>query len=81
VKIRIIRVALKLMVNQKQCFFCTSNNKVIDYKNAEILAKFLSAQKKIVPRRRSRLCASHQRKLAMAIKRARFLGLVPYTLY
>ncbi len=66
---------------QKQCFFCTSSNKTIDYKDAETLLKFMSAQKKIMPRRRSHLCASHQRELARAIKQARFLGLIPYTLY
>lgn len=69
------------MPDQKQCFFCTSNRKAIDYKNPETLRKFVSASMKIVPRRRSHLCASHQRELAMAVKRARFLGLMPYTLY
>lgn len=66
---------------QRQCYFCTSNHKVIDYKDAETLRNFVSAQMKIMPRRRSHLCASHQRELARAIKRARFLGLVPYTLH
>ncbi len=66
---------------KKQCFFCTSSHKVVDYKDAETLRKFISANMKIMPRRRSFLCASHQRELANAIKRARFLGLLPYTLY
>ncbi len=69
------------MADQKQCFFCTSQHKVVDYKDAETLRKFMSANMKIVPRRRSSLCASHQRELAGAVKRARFLGLVPYTLH
>ena len=69
------------MAEQKQCFFCTSSHKVIDYKDAETLRRFMSAQMKIAPRRRSSLCASHQRELATAIKRARYLGLVPYTLH
>lgn len=69
------------MADQKQCFFCTSARKVLDYKDAETLRRFMSAGMKIIPRRRSHLCASHQRELAMAIKRARFLGLVPYTLH
>ncbi len=68
-------------MEQKQCFFCTSSHKVIDYKDAEILRDFVSAQMKIMPRKRSNLCASHQRELARAIKRARFLGLLPYTLH
>ena len=69
------------MTDQKQCFFCTSNHKVIDHKDPETLMRFMSAQRKIMPRRRSFLCASHQRELARAIKRARFLALVPYTLH
>lgn len=69
------------MADQKQCFFCTSSHKVIDYKDADTLRKFMSSHMRISPRRRSALCASHQRELAQAIKRARFLGLVPYTLH
>ncbi len=69
------------MADQKQCFFCTSSRKVIDYKDPETLRRFISANMKIMPRRRSNLCASHQRELATAIKRARQLGLLPYTLH
>ena len=69
------------MTDQKQCFFCTSSRKVIDYKDAETLRRFMSAQMKIMPRRRSNLCAKHQRAMANAVKRARELSLVPYTLY
>lgn len=65
----------------KQCFFCTSSHKFIDYKDAETLRRFMSSQMKVMPRRRSFLCAGHQRELAMAIKRARYLALVPYTLH
>lgn len=63
----------------KQCFFCTMNRDVVDYKDAELLRRFLSVQAKIYPRRKSGLCARHQRKVAEAVKRARYLGLVPYT--
>lgn len=69
------------MADKKQCFFCTSSRKVADYKDPETLRRFMSANMKIMPRRRSYLCASHQRELANAIKRARILGLVPYTLH
>ena len=69
------------MADQKQCFFCTSSRKVIDYKDPETLRRFISANMKIMPRRRSNLCASHPRELATAIKRARQLGLLPYTLH
>ena len=64
---------------QKQCFFCTNNNRVIDYKDSETLRKFMSSQAKVYPRRKSGLCAYHQRKVANAIKRARYLALVPFT--
>lgn len=63
----------------KHCFFCTSNRVFVDYKDAETLRRFMSSQAKIYPRRKSGLCARHQRSLAEAVKRARFLGLVPYT--
>ena len=66
---------------EKQCYFCTKNQKVIDYKNAELLREFISGQMKIASRRRGGLCAKHQRGLAGAVKRARFLGLIPYTLH
>lgn len=63
----------------KQCFFCTTNRGVIDYKDAELLRRFMSSQAKIYPRRKSGLCARHQRRLAEAVKQARYLALVPYT--
>ncbi len=64
---------------KKQCHFCTSNREVIDYKNGESLRRFMSSQGKIYPRKKSGLCARHQRILAIAVKRARYLALVPYT--
>ncbi|MBI2055769.1 MAG: 30S ribosomal protein S18 [Candidatus Sungbacteria bacterium] len=66
-------------IEQKQCFFCTNNRNIIDYKDAELLKKFMSSNAKIYPRRKSGLCALHQRRVAIAVKRARFLALVPYT--
>ena len=64
---------------KKQCFFCTTNRDVVDYKDAETLRRFMSVQAKIYPRRKSGLCAYHQRRLATAIKRARYLALIPFT--
>ena len=64
---------------EKVCYFCAQNIKEIDYKDAELLRKFTSAQAKIMPRKRSFLCAKHQRHLANAIKRARFMALLPFT--
>lgn len=64
--------------NQKSvCYFCAQNIKEINYKNSELLRYFISAQAKIMPRKRSHLCAKHQRHLAAAIKRARFMALIP----
>lgn len=62
----------------QQCFFCSQNLEKIDYKEAELLRRFVSGQAKIVDPRYTGTCAKHQRKLAQAIKRARFLGLLPY---
>ncbi len=61
-----------------QCMFCSQNIKVIDYKEAELLKRFISGQGKIVDPRYSGICAGHQRLLTQAIKRARFLGLLPF---
>lgn len=64
---------------KKTCYFCRSNIKYIDYKEADMLRKFVSMQAKIKPTRRSKNCAKHQRALANAIKRARTMALLPYT--
>ena len=64
-----------------QCYFCTKNQKLIDYKNAEVLREFTSGQMKIASRSRSGLCAKHQRRLSLAVKRARYLALIPYALH
>jgi len=50
----------------------------IDYKNVSVLSQYVSGRGKIESRRRTKACAKHQRKLAQAIKRARFLALLPY---
>lgn len=50
----------------------------LDYKNVDYLSRFISAQGKIVSRKRSGFSGQDQRKLAVAIKRARFVGLLPY---
>ena len=59
------------------CPFCTGKA-TIDYKNASSLSQYISSRGKIGSRRRTKACAKHQRKLAQAIKRARFLALLPY---
>jgi small subunit ribosomal protein S18 len=57
------------------CYFCTKNIEEIDFKNTELLRKFMSGLGKIRGKKRTRLCSKHQRQLAKAVKRARHLGL------
>jgi small subunit ribosomal protein S18 len=59
------------------CYFCQKNIKEIDYKDTDILRKFISGMYKIRPRKKTGVCSKHQRKLATAIKRGRNLGLLP----
>jgi len=66
---------------RRQCPFCNNPNLDIDYKNVNLIRKYVSERGKIVPRRNSGVCAKHQRSLAKEIKRARFLALVPYVVY
>jgi small subunit ribosomal protein S18 len=61
------------------CYFCQRNIKEIDFKDTQILRRFISGSGKIRPKKRTGVCAAHQRKLAQAIKRARFLGLLSAT--
>ncbi|MCK4454284.1 30S ribosomal protein S18 [Candidatus Parcubacteria bacterium] len=58
------------------CYFCRKNIKEIDFKETEVLRRFISGLGKIRPRKKTGLCASHQRKLSRAVKRARHLGLL-----
>ncbi len=62
-----------------QCYFCQNNIKKIDFKSTDLLTRFMSDMHKIKPRRKSGVCSKHQRKLSQAIKRARYMALVPYT--
>ena len=63
---------------EKQCHYCVNNKKAIDYKDIQTLRRFISSYMKIAPRRRSGLCAFHQRKVAKAIKQARIAGLIAF---
>ena len=62
----------------QQCFFCSQNLKEVDYKEVDLLKRFVSSQAKIIDPRHTGICAKHQRKLAQAIKRARFMGFLAY---
>jgi len=63
---------------KKVCRFCEKNIKDIDYKRVDILRRYIPERGKIAPRRVTGTCARHQRKLTIAIKRARTLALIPY---
>lgn len=63
----------------RECQFCADKTAVIDYKQAEALRRFVTDDGKIRPRRQTGSCARHQRELAVAIKRARHIALLPYT--
>ena len=63
---------------KKKCYFCENKIKHVDYKDVEVLKNFLSNHAKIEPRKRSGLCAKHQRKLATAVKRARHIAILPF---
>ena len=67
----------KVYFKKKVCKFCTQKMK-IDYKDADVLRRFITERGKILPRRITGTCAKHQRVLALTIKRARVLALLPF---
>ena len=62
----------------KKCFFSQNNIKHIDYKDTEVLKKFLNPHARLMSRKKTGVSAKYQRKLANAVKRARFMALIPY---
>lgn len=62
----------------KKCNFCVNKIEEIDYKDAPMLGKYLNRWSKIESRDKNGCCARHQRWLATAVKRARYLALLPY---
>ena len=74
-----------VMINKKRrkkkrvCQFCADKNTKIDYKNYQKLEKFVTERGKRLPRRITGTCAKHQRELTKAIKMARNIALLPYT--
>ncbi|OYD17137.1 30S ribosomal protein S18 [candidate division WOR-3 bacterium JGI_Cruoil_03_44_89] len=61
----------------RKCYFC-ENKEDVDYKNVQVLKKFMTPSHKIMPRRLTKLCAKHQRAVQKAIKRARIIALLPF---
>lgn len=66
------------MGRRKVCYFTKNKIEYIDYKDVELLKRFVSANGKIIPRRVTGTSAKYQRQLAVAIKRARQMALLPY---
>ncbi|HOJ15648.1 MAG: 30S ribosomal protein S18 [Caldisericia bacterium] len=67
-----------LKPRKKICCFCANPNLNMDYKNIDLLKRFISDKGKILPRRVTGVCAKHQRRVAQAIKRAREVALLPF---
>ena len=68
----------RYIARPKLCQFCVDKNLEIDYKQVDLLRRFVSDDGKIRPRRQTGTCAKHQRQLARAIKHARHIALLPY---
>lgn len=64
---------------RKVCVFCADSSMKIDYKDVKTLSHFVTERGKILPRRISGNCAKHQRELTTAIKRARNIAIMPFT--
>lgn len=62
----------------KICAFCTDKNLKINYKQGDMLRRYVTEEGKIRPRRQTGTCAKHQRELAVAVKRARQIALLPF---
>ena len=68
----------RFVARPKICQFCADKNVVIDYKQIDLLRRYVTEDGKIRPRRQTGTCARHQRVLAQEIKRARHLALLPF---
>lgn len=70
----------RMMRRKKPCGFCIDKATHIDFKDLPRLRRFITERGKIMPRRMTGNCAQHQRQLSMAIKRARLMALLPYSI-
>ena len=69
----------KMRPRKKVCNFCKNKSTFIDFKDVEMLKRYISLNGKISPRRTTGTCAKHQRDITLAIKRARQIAILPYT--
>ena len=65
---------------KKVCFFCANHIDHVDYKDTDLLKRYVSEKGKILPRRVTGTCAKHQRTLTISITRARIIALMPFTI-
>lgn len=70
----------KMRPRKKVCYFTTNKVKFIDYKDVELLKRFITPNGKISPRRSTGTSARYQRELAVAIKNARYIALLPFVM-
>lgn len=68
---------MQIKKQDKMCYYCVKNSEIAPT-DTVTLQRFISSYKKIQPRKRSGLCALHQRKVSKAIKQARIMGLLPF---
>ena len=73
-----IKRPMRTPTRRMVCNVCVEKSEYIDYKDVAKLRKYLTESGKILPRRMTGVCARHQRELAVAIKRARQMALIPY---
>lgn len=71
--------ARRFFARPRECQFCGDKSATIDYKQVDVLRRYITDDSKIRPRRQTGVCAKHQRELARAIKRARHLALLAFT--
>jgi small subunit ribosomal protein S18 len=69
----------RFFTRPRECQFCQDKSLKIDYKQIDLLRRYIVNGGKIRPRRQTGACAKHQREIAQAIKRARHIALLPYT--
>jgi len=63
---------------KKDCYFCSNDIKIVDYKNVILLRKYINTVGKILPRKKTGNCSKHQRMVSQAVKRARIVSLLPF---
>jgi len=73
-------MAVNGFYNKKVCRFCADQTEAIDYKDVKLLQRYLNSYGRIESRKRTGTCAKHQRRLAVALKRARLIALLPFVI-